>query len=196
MALSSVQIANLALGKIGADSTIESLTENSAEANIVNLWFEHSREQTLSAFNWQFARKREALATHADDPPGEWAYRYVYPADCLIMRHIQLLVKTDDPIPFDIELSSGTKSILTDLTDAIAIYTIDTTDTFLYTPWFIETFATIIGGHIALSLTGRPEIMVALQTEGRNMLVFANVMDASEKQEDPARDADQIRGRA
>ena len=43
MALSTVQIANFALSKIGSDSTIESLTEDSAEAAECNLWYEETR---------------------------------------------------------------------------------------------------------------------------------------------------------
>jgi len=196
MAISSVQIANLALGKLGTDSTIESLTENSNEARTINLWFDLSRQQVLAAFSWGFAKKRQALATHSDDPSSEWAYRYVYPADALIMRFIENpLGKTADPIPFEIELSSDTKSIQTDAVDAIAIYTKEVTDTFQYTPFFIEAFATMIAAHVALSLTAIPELAVDLREQAQQMLAFASVMDASEKAEDPARNADHTRGR-
>ena len=155
MPISSVQIANFALSKIGADGTIESLTENSAEANVCNLWFEHARKQTLAAFNWSFAKNRETLATHGDDPSDDWTYRYVYPATCLKARFIfNPLGKKADPVPFEIENSdSGTKSILTDGVDAILIFTKDVSTPSLYTEWFIETFSTILGAHISYALT-------------------------------------------
>ena len=89
MAISSVKIANFALSKVGTDSTIETLTENSAEAKACNLWFETARKQALSAYDWPFARKRLALAVHGDDPPDEWAYRYQYPADCVKARFVE-----------------------------------------------------------------------------------------------------------
>jgi len=50
MAISSVQIGNLALGKVGTDTTIESLTENSSEAKTINLWFDLARQEVLSWF--------------------------------------------------------------------------------------------------------------------------------------------------
>ena len=196
MALSSVQIGRLALSMVGADTSIESLTEASAEAKTVNLWFEHSKEQTLAGYNWSFAKDRVALIVHADDPPGEWAYRYIYPADCIKIRSIENpLSKTDDPSPFVVELSSGTKSVLTDVEDATVIFTRNITDTFLFTPYFIETWATVIGSHIGFDLTGKDDINLTLAEQARRMLIFASSIDASEKQEDPAREAVWIRGR-
>jgi hypothetical protein len=90
LSVSEVSICNMALSKIGASSSIESLTEESAEANECNLWYTFSRRQTLQATDWGFARRRITLATHGDDPPsGVWGYRYQYPSDCLTMRKIE-----------------------------------------------------------------------------------------------------------
>lgn len=198
MALSSVQIANLALSKVGTDSTIESLTENSAEAKEVNLWFEHTRQQTLASFNWGFARKREALASHGDDPPNEWGSRYVYPSDCITARFIENPAgKTADPIPFEVEFSdNGTKSILTDEEEAVLIYTRDATEPTFYTPYFIEVFALLLAAHIVFALTGKVRMIEFLEDRARLMLIFAPAMDANEKQEAAPREADHIRGRA
>lgn len=196
MAISSVQIGNLALGKIGTDTTIESLTENSSEAKTINLWFDLARQEVLSGFAWGFATERLTLATHTDDPSAEWTFRYQYPVRSLAFRFIAPVIKTDDPIPFSIELSSGTKSILTDATEAIGAYTIDVTDTSLYTPWFIETFTTLLSSHIALAVTGQPELALSLGEAARVMMIRASALDATEKAEDPARNADHIRGRA
>jgi len=196
MALSTVQIANLALAKVGADATIESLTEDSAEANEVNRWIALARQQTLAGFAWGFATKRAALATHADDPSDDWAYRYVYPADCLSLRFIEHPIsKTADPIPFSIEISGNTKSILTDSVDARAIYTTEIIDTFQYTPYFIDAFSSMLAAHIAFGLTGDKELAQGLFVFARSTMVFASSIDANEKQEDPAREAEHIRGR-
>lgn len=197
MAISTVQIANFALSKVGTDSTIESLTEDSAEANACNLWIGHARRQALSAFNWTFSRFRTTLATHGDDPPDEWTYRYAYPVDCVKARFIENPVgKTADAVPFDVEQSDdGTKSILTDMVDAKLIYTKDVTDPGLYTEYFIELLATILGSHIAFPITTRTKLSLQLREEARLMLIFAPAMDANEKQEDIPRDAPQIRGR-
>lgn len=197
MARSNVKIANFALSKIGTDSTIESLTENSAEANLCNLWFDHAREQALAAFNWSFAKNREVLAAHADDPSDDWGFRYVYPATCLKARFIfNPIGKDADPIPFEIENSpTGTKSILTDQGTAILIFTKDISTPLLYTPYFIEAFATILGSHIAYPLTTKTKKAKELREEARQMMIFAPAMDAVEGQEGIPRDADSIRGR-
>lgn len=70
MAISNVTISNMALSHIGADSTIESMAESSAEAAQCNLWYDYSRLQVLEAYDWGFARKRLDLAvidTISDD---------------------------------------------------------------------------------------------------------------------------------
>ena len=79
MALSKVRIANFALSKLGRKSNIESLTEDSAEAGEVNLWYDFCLDMALASYDWSFARKRVALATHSSTVPTEWAYAYQYP---------------------------------------------------------------------------------------------------------------------
>ncbi len=197
MFISSVQIANLALSETGTDSTIESLTENSAEANVINLWFEHARKIVLSGFNWSFARKRVLLATHTDSPSSEWGYRYVYPSDCLKVRFIENPAgQTADPVPFTIEqANNGTRSILTNEGTATVIYTEDISNTALYTPFFIETFAIELAGYICFALTGKLRLSNFLKDRAKQMMGFAAVIDNTEKQETAPRDASCILAR-
>jgi len=198
MTISSVQIANMALSHIGDNSTIESLTENSSQAKTVNLWFHFARQLTLAAWDWSFARKREAIAEHDDDPPDEWTYRYQYPADCIKARFIENPAgKLADPVPFVVEYSAdGTKSILTDIEDAILIYTRDATEPLLFTHFFIEVFSLVLAAKIAFALTGRQKIKDDMDARAMRMLIYAPAMDASEQMEAPPRDAAHIRGRA
>ena len=63
--IGEVTIARMALSHIGA-SSIESLSEDSAEAKEANTWYAVSRQTALEAFNWNFARKRQLLAVHGD----------------------------------------------------------------------------------------------------------------------------------
>lgn len=198
MSLSTVQIANFALSKIGADSTIESLTENSAEANVCNLWIEHARRQALAGYDWSFARVTETLAAHTDDPTTLWTYRYIYPVLCVKARFIENPGgKTADAVPFVIEQSDNTqKSILTDLVDAKLVYTKEETRPAMYTDYFSELFALILASHVAFALTGKVRLGQFLTEQARRMLIFAPAMDASEQQEAAPRDADHIRGRA
>jgi len=198
MAISKVLIANLAISKIGHDSTIEALDEDSAQANVINLWFDQALTMALAAFNWSFARKRLALAAHGDSPSDDWGYRYQYPSDCVKARFIfnPTGIK-EEPVPFDVEQSAnGTKSILTDEASAILIYTKNVSDVSLFSPYFIQTFATVLASFIAFALTGRQKLATELEQKAQFMFLLAEALDASEKQERVPRDAPQIRGRA
>lgn len=197
MAISSVKIANFALSKIGTDATIESLTEDSSEANVCNLWFESVREQTLAAFNWGFAKKRATLAAHSEDPPDEWGYRYQYPGDAVKVRFIvNPLGLEADPIPFVLESdANGVETLLTNLNEATVLYTRLVTEPTFYSPWFIECFATILASRICFALTGKLDLSLRLEEAARKHLIYAPAMDAQEKQDGPQRDASHIRAR-
>jgi hypothetical protein len=211
-ALSKVRIGNMALSHIGTDSTIESFTETSAEAKEVELWYDYSRLQTLASYDWSFARKRLTLATHSDDPPdGVWAYRYQYPSDCTKFRKIQNptgsplvtfqadtdVSNAEDAIPFDVEISPslGTKSILTDLNEAVGVYTFDQEAPELFSPFFVEMLSRALATHLCYALTGNIELKKQITLEFAQMSRLAPSMDANEQVERPPRDSDWIRGR-
>ena len=197
MSVSTVQIANFALSKIGDESTIESLTEESAQAKQCNLWYAFARRKTLAAFSWSFARKRATLALHNDDPPTEWAYRYRYPDDCVSARLLENPSGRDaDPVPFEVEQSDdGTRSFFFNDTATTEIYTKEETNTTRYSDWFVECFATMLASHIALPLSGKPNFARYLEDRAILMARFAEALDANEGSDAPPRDADHIRGR-
>lgn len=197
---SDVEIANMALSHIGSRAKIESLTEESTEAKEVNRWYDFARQRVIQLYNWSFATKRVTLTTHADDAPeGVWLYRYQYPSDCL---SIQLIVnqfsKTDDPLPYAIEMSDDgtTKTIVTDVDDAILKYTFDQADESLYTPAFSLAFSYSLANSIAFTLTGKLSLKEAMLRDMFRTAVDATSMDANEDQPQAPREAEWIRGRA
>jgi hypothetical protein len=214
MAISKVTIGNMALSNIGARSNIEDLTEDSAEAQAINLWYDFSRQQVLESFDWSFARKRLTLATHADVPPdGVWGYRYQYPSDALIIRYLQNPTNsgstdtifsdrtdgdTGDAVPYQIEVDDAkeTKTILTNLESAIGVYTFDLETTSLFSGLFIETLAANLGYHVSHSLTGKAEIRKEQYERFLELLALAPAVNANEEVQKPPRQADWIRGRA
>jgi len=205
MAISNVTISNMALSHIGADSTIESMTESSAEAAQCNLWYEYSRLQILEAYDWGFARKRIDMAvvdTISDDTTDnayyEWVYRYQYPSDCLSMRKISNPNGiTDDAIPFDIEAGSGdlTKVIMTNMEDAIGVYTFDCNTPSMFSAHFVDTLAVLLAHRVAFSLTGSRAIAGDMMQMYQGMIRAAPAYDANERMSPPPRDADWVRGR-
>lgn len=204
--ISSTRIGNMALSHIGARSKIESLEEVSSEAAEILLWYDWSRRQVLEAFDWGFARKRLTLALHGDtisttstDPlAGVWGFRYQYPADCVVMRKIQNPnAPPDDAIPFDVETSLDglEKTILTDMNDAVGVYTYDAVSPTLFSPFFISTLSHLIAHYVAYPITGKRQVALQEMQIYQQMLGMASAHSANERMGDPPRDADWIRAR-
>ena len=197
--ISSVKIANMALSHVGAKSSIESFTENSAEARQVNLWYDYSRLQALEAFNWNFARKRITLAVHSEAAPTDiWAYRYQYPADCILVREIANPAgKLADAVPFDIEVDAtgNEKTILTDVQDAKLVYTFDVTAPSLFSAFFVEVLSHLLAYHITFSITGDLKLKAAQLQIYMALMNKAPAHNANEAMGAAPREAPWIRGR-
>ena len=190
-------IANMALSHVGARAIMNSLEEDSPEAQQVRLWYESCRAQTLQAFNWSFARKRVTGTKSFNEPPeNDWLYRYVYPNDALSIRQIENpFGHQADAIPFSIENDGATKSILTNLDDARIIYTYDLTDTSQFPPLFTELLSINLASKIAFTLTGRAELKQALSDQYRFQLLVVSAHDGNEQVGKRPREAEFIRAR-
>ncbi len=201
MTLSSVQICNMALSHIGARAKIENIeTEQSTEAFQCRLWYDYSRRQSLEMHDWGFARKRAALIEHSEDPPMNWGYRYVYPADCLSARKIENpLGHHADAVPFEIELAPDgeSKTILTNQAPdcAILVYTFNQLNPDLWSPFFVEMFSWVLGSHMAFTLTGKSAVENRALERVTTLFGMAPAMDSNERVGRQPRDADWIASR-
>ena len=97
-----VSLANRSLLSIGAQATIASLTENSTEANAVNVFYQSTFEQIARTARWGCLRKQATLSllaaaqgtpenpdgTAMPLPPVPWLYQYASPSDNLFVRGI------------------------------------------------------------------------------------------------------------
>ena len=189
----------MALSHIGARSTIESFTENSAEARQINLWYEYSRLQALESFNWNFALKRITMAVHSEAAPTDvWTYRYQYPADCITAREIvNPAGKLADAVPFDIEIDAtgNEKTILTDVQDAKLLYTYDVQAPTIFSAFFVEVLSHLLAYHICFSITGDLKIKAAQLQIYTALMSKAPAYNANERMEAAPREASWIRGR-
>ncbi len=105
--MTEVDLANRALGAIGARTTITSLVENSPEAIACAREFAPARDELLRKAHWDFARKAingtvlksapgtpgntdpaTAIWVPATQPPLPWLFEYQYPSDCMQVRRI------------------------------------------------------------------------------------------------------------
>jgi len=83
MALSQVQIVNLALTKLGQDRVV-AITDDTEAARVMRSMWDMTLDTTLASFPWKFAIKRVELAALADAPLGtEWTLQYALPDECL-----------------------------------------------------------------------------------------------------------------
>jgi hypothetical protein len=96
---SNIDICNRALQLAMARASITALNDGSNEANQCTLIYTPLLNWSLTAVNWNFARKTAvlALAKTAPGSPGTWSnifpappwtYEYTYPADCLRARYV------------------------------------------------------------------------------------------------------------
>ena len=196
---SDVAVCNMALSHVGSSTVIESLTENSKAAKSCKRWFRAARISTLEAYNWSFARKSEALATHSvDAPTNRWAYRYQWPSDCVAPRFIENPAGRDaNAVPFDSEnAGDGTKSIVTDLDDAVLIYTFDLENIVSFSMHGILMLSYQLGAFINYEMNGKPETRTWLQKMFNEMAVVAPTTDSASYIPDEERDASWIRDRS
>ncbi len=205
--ISDVIIANMALTHIGAENDIESLDEQTVEAKAIRTWYDFSLQQALEAFDWSFARSRIVLTLHADtisttsNQPlaGVWGFRYSYPPNCVTVRKIQHPnAPPDNALPYQIELNLDRteKTIVTNVENAVAVYTFVQTAANLYTPGFVLGLSFALAANIAFTLTGKLSVKKAMTTDFVLAINIAAANMLNEEVEKPPRDADWIRDRS
>lgn len=183
MAYSNVGIANMMLQRIGAKSSITSLTDGSVNAVKINSMWEYIRDEVLEAIKPKFATVRVVLAQSSTDPVNTDVYLYAYP---LPSDYLCLADSTkDDPTvsPFSVgnyvieTLTDGTLCLMCNY-DSVAsgdiylTYIRKVTDPAKYSPSFINCFTYRGAAELCLAVvegTGKFEAMMKLymQTKRR-----------------------------
>ena len=150
---SVVEICNLALAHIGQGS-INSLDEESAQAEQCNLFYTNTRDKLLRQFPWNFSTQSILLALVDTTIPG-WDYVYQHPATALWIRKVYTADDTDPEIPNEYEITStGTeKYVCCDIEDAYAKCTIKVEDPTLYDPAFVDVLAYKLALDLIMPLT-------------------------------------------
>jgi len=69
-----INVCNQALSLVGADGNISSLSEDTQNARICNLWFNDSRDYLLTSFPWKFALQ---IAGYYEEWDSEKYYNWV-----------------------------------------------------------------------------------------------------------------------
>lgn len=206
---SEIDIANLALAHLGDDATVSSFNppEGSAQAEHCARFYPIARDSLLEQHGWGFATRRATLNKIDGyvDPTGEWAFAYALPNLCIkpieVRPPTQLSgVITSYPlstiapsgnivgnngIEFTVEIDeNGNKILLTNQTDASAVYLIQVIDTSKFSPLFVDTLSRYLASYIAGPLlkgeVGRAESKAQLQIT-MALMGKATVSDANQR---------------
>ncbi len=174
MATSVTELANQALRRIGYKTEIGYIFEGSEASRAALTLYGQTRDDILRSKDWPFARRSVALAllktapvggygltpwTNAS-PPAPWIYEYAYPTDCVEMRSVRptpTIIVEMDPQPNVFVEGSDTsvtpsKVVLTNLANALAVYTGRITDMTQWEPMFTEAFVDAFGRRLAAAL--------------------------------------------
>jgi hypothetical protein len=199
MAFTKEDIGNMALSHLG-DARINNFEEVSAEAKECALWYDICRMEALEALNWNFARSRQALSVHSEAAPEcTWSFRYKLPVKYLKMRWMENpFGRSKKRIPFEIELApvDGTRTILTNLEEATAVYTRDQTNVATFSPKFITALSHLMAARMAKGLNGTDKDQRAQYQLYNHMISAAMASNANEAAQDEIADADVILARS
>lgn len=182
---SAVEICNIALGHLGIDRGIVSLTDTtSKEARLCKQFYDAAVEAVLRSHSWAFATRRIVLSLREETHP-LYPYVYQYPANCLLA--LRIVDYVDTPINFEVELSEDGKSrvILCNREAAILQYIAEIHDANLFDACFIEALSYKLAHQLAQPLKGQPNLTQFLEQKYQMALSVAVGMDAREGYKEP-----------
>lgn len=187
MAATVEEVCNKALGLLGTKNKVASISEQSVEAEVCNLWFTTVRDIVLRAAHWTSASAAAKLVVAvernpeadwvATDPPPGYLFAYTLPADILIPRYLSGYGR------FELSMSSGNvKRLNSNTEDAILIYTKQQTDV---TKWDSDLETTIefaLASYICLKLTGKQDRLEAMVNMANQRIMTARLNDANSQE--------------
>ncbi len=157
MAESVISICNKALGFLGQSAAINSLTENSVEANICRRYYDGALASVLSEYPWRWAEVSSPMAPCSDSDAVRTGFSYVYtiPAGCVhVLKVVSASGNADTPLRFSVGHSSSGRILFCDVADAIAFYTFAVTDPTEFPPLFAEALVWRLAAEIVVPITG------------------------------------------
>lgn len=191
---SKSDICNLALSNIGISQWIANVdSDRSNEAIICNRWFDITVEFALRDYDWNFARRRVALALLTNAPPSGWDYTYAYPTDCLTVRRIQQSgmrkVTIASRVEFEVAGETGedfdTRVIYANEREAVLVYTKKILDPSLFDPHFVLALAYMLAANIASPLAVKPAYVDQMRQAYLGMISNAAARNFEEAEEGP-----------
>lgn len=173
MALSQVQVTNMALAKVGAEY-ISSMTEGAKEATYANIFWESCRDTLLESYPWNFATERASLARLAGSPVWQYDCKYQLPNDCLRVRDISVDGDFESTKTVDYRIEGRT--LVTNETTVYIKYTKKVTDTSYWPPTFVRLFVCDLAALLS-------EPLAAMSTDQKQLILQEREMCLNEAKE-------------
>lgn len=183
--MNKIDICNMALALIGRER-IDSLDEETQEAKMCKVFYEHERKRLLRMHGWGFARKTTALAPRNVEIPG-WEYAYGVPQECVSLIYIFNEATVDrhefSKPEFKIVTATGNdKVIVCHLEEAYAEYTTDFKNAEAFSEEFIEALVHIMAAKLALPLTSNSDLVRMNMELAQQAVSIAMAEDAQEQE--------------
>lgn len=199
MALSKVDIGNLALARVGSSRLVNDFEERTTEAKLLKLHYDHLLDCALAEVDWSFARAEALLTAASVDPPDRWGYAYLMPEDCI--RAIRIddglqVRRASQRIQFALNVVDGVRLLYTDRDEATLIYTKRVTVPALWPATFADYLAWALAAEIAMPLTN--DRLVRQEAIGGRQfaLTHAVAVNFNEEQESQEPDGDFLASRS
>lgn len=181
---SPADVVNLSLQRIGYPGRIGNIFDGSEASKDSLDIYSQTRDAMLRDGDWPFASRSVAATllksapalgyfppntwNAATNPPQPWKYEYGWPDDCLKIRACKpqvYFVPNFSPQPYLFAISNDNgytpaqRVILSNVQDAMLIYTGQVTDPLTWPQDFIEAFAAALGQRLAASLMKSTEMV-------------------------------------
>ena len=179
MAASPEDIVNQALRRIGYPTPIGYLLEGSPAARAAVEVYGQTRDNLMRDADWDFARQSALLILQKTAPingygwanpwsnvypPVPWLFQYAYPVGALLVRSVRptpTILLAFDPQPniftlADDPTQTPSKVILTNLANAVAVYTAQITDPTLWNASFTEALIAALATRLQAALNPEP----------------------------------------
>ena len=158
---SEIDIANMALLKVGAKPKIFAFTDDSDNARHCSQFYGPVRDAVLRGHPWNCAIHRKTMTPLADAPDSDWDYQYQLPVNPYCLRVLQAGLAKDQPIEWRVE----GRRLMCNESSLPIVYIKRITDTSGFEPLLVDAITVSLAIKLALPLSGNPQLVDALVKE-------------------------------
>lgn len=160
--ISTTVIANMALSSLGV-APILGLTDKVKPAKVMNLWYDHTRDEVIRSEAWTFARTRAELGRLTDEPIFGWDFQYQLPVKPKCLRVLRLMEDYNYTSYYSLNNQyTGEGSayviesdrLLTNFETASILFLKRVTDTTKFDSMFVKAFALKLAHDACFDITG------------------------------------------